>query len=273
MLKMNKFMAPPWLKYPHIPCGSIGWRMGYGECYMEEFYKWYDSLDESVKGEYDEKFPKPLSWALLCERLGDFSQLKWRTDGNQKYSASDIGKKDSFVYFWLHKSSEGKCGEECFSQWYESFFCVGHREYWCAEQYMMSEKARLFGDKDSFDMIMSSRDQTQIKALGRNVKGFDEEIWNRFKYLIVLNGNYYKFSSDEKLRKILLNTGSAVLAEASPYDRVWGIGIDEEKAKKCGCSRWRGENLLGFALMEVRDELARIWKYENELDFNMINGA
>ena len=71
----------------------------------------------------------------------------------------------------------------------------------------------------------------------------------------------------------MLNTGSAVLAEASPYDRVWGIGIDEEKAKKCGCSRWRGENLLGFALMEVRDELARIWKYENELDFNMINGA
>lgn len=108
-----------------------------------------------------------------------------------------------------------------------------------------------------------------LKQLGREVKGFDEEIWNSFKVPIVLTGNYYKFSQLEELRKYLLGTGDSLLVEASPYDKVWGIGMNAEEASVCGIDGWRGTNLLGFALMEVRDEIARLLRYENEIDFSV----
>lgn len=141
-------------------------------------------------------------------------------------------------------------------------FNVGHVTYCCMEQYLMSKKALLFGDEESKNRIMESKDQSVIKQLGREVKGFDEEVWNQFKMPIVLTGNYYKFSQVEGLRKYLLGTCNKMLVEASPYDKIWGIGMCENKAKSCEIEEWKGKNLLGFALMVVRDELARLWKNE-----------
>lgn len=100
----------------------------------------------------------------------------------------------------------------------------------------------------------------ELKALGRKVRNFDETIWNEIKYATVLNGNYLKFTQNSELRKFLLSTGDSVLVEASPYDGIWGIKMGETDENARNPLKWNGENLLGFALMEVRDEIRRVWK-------------
>lgn len=275
----NGLMPPLWLKYPNIPEGSIGWRMGYGEAYADAFYSWFYSLSQEEKEEFDKKFPKPVCWSLSeynIKRHNDFWTYKWKKNGSAVYSLDGIleekaaGIERENIFFWgHHPGKEGTVGKECFSQWYMAEFYVGHMGYCCMEQYMMSKKALLFGDKETSEKIMESKEQNEIKQLGREVKGFDEEIWNSFKVPIVLTGNYYKFSQLEELRKYLLGTGESLLIEASPYDKVWGIGMNAEEASVCGIDGWKGMNLLGFALMEVRDEIARLRRYENEIDFSV----
>ncbi|WP_432651063.1 NADAR family protein [Huintestinicola sp.] len=268
----EKFMAPPWLKYPELFYGCIGWRMGYGECYMEEYLHWLDGLNEAKRKEFEEKFPKPVSWDhSKIIKNGDYAIAAWRCEGSPKYSAGDIAGNDKKIFFWKHHPVLDSVGRECFSQWYEAGFSVGHRHFWCAEQFMMAEKARLFGDTEAYEKIMASKEQSEIKALGRGVRGFDEELWDKFKYRIVVNGNYYKFSENKVLRKYIMSTEGAVLAEASPFDRIWGIGMAEDKARNCDPKDWKGENMLGFALMEVREEIIRLWKYADELDFDCLN--
>ena len=109
------------------------------------------------------------------------------------------------------------------------------------------------------EQIMRSDDPKEIKALGRKVHGFKEEAWDEVKYPLILNGNYNKFVQNEQLRSFLLSTGDSILVEASPYDRVWGIGLAAEDPRAQDPQQWRGENLLGFALMEVRDEIRRTY--------------
>lgn len=271
----NKLMAPLWLMYPNIPEGSIGWRMGYGENYADEYYKWFYSLTDEQKREYNKKFPKPVCWYLSNQIHHDsFWTYQWKSNNLPEYSVDTVkeemeaGIEREKIFFWGHHSSDnGVIGKECLSQWYMSDFYVGHIKYCCMEQYMMSKKALLFGDDETNKKIMEAADQKTIKQLGREVKAFDEEIWNKFKRPIVLTGSYYKFSQHDRLRRYLLGTGEALLAEASPYDTIWGIGMDAKEASRCTVNEWRGTNLLGFALMEVRDELARIWRHENEIDF------
>ena len=123
------------------------------------------------------------------------------------------------------------------------------------EQYMMAEKARLFNDKQIEEKIMECKYPKRIKALGRMVRNFNEDVWNDNKYDIVLRGNYAKFSQDEELKKFIINTKNRVLVEASPYDSVWGIKMSSKDNNIENPHYWRGENLLGFALMEVRDKL------------------
>lgn len=120
---------------------------------------------------------------------------------------------------------------------------------------MMAEKARLFKDYETLEEILSSKEQGDIKALGRRIKNFKEELLNEEKFNIVKRGNLAKFSQDENLKEFLLSTKGKILVEASPYDCVWGIGrgVNEEGIEDP--KTWRGENLLGFALMEVRDTL------------------
>lgn len=273
--RTESVMAPLWLKYPGIPQGSLGWRMGYGEEYAMQFNQWYHTLSKEKKEEFDKKYPEPVCWSLSehnIKRYRDFWIYNWEAAAAYTYSVERIrneyadGQRRETIFFWgHHPGREGAVGKECFSQWYMADFYVGHIKYCCMEQFMMSKKALLFGDKETNERIMQAETQGEIKALGRKVKGFEESVWNEFKFLIVLTGNYYKFSQLKKARRCLLGSGNAVLAEASPYDTIWGIGMAENEARNCDISDWRGSNLLGFALMEVREEIARLRKYEREI--------
>ena len=165
------------------------------------------------------------------------------------------GTMPELILFWGHTTKPGQVRKTCFSQWYDCRFTVDGVEYHTTEQYMMAQKALLFGDTETCAEIMAAPTPDKYKALGRKVKHFDDAVWNAHKYEIVLRGNLAKFSQNEPEKAFLLGTGDKVLAEASPYDGIWGIrrGMDDPEAQDP--DRWEGENLLGFALMEARDLL------------------
>jgi ribA/ribD-fused uncharacterized protein len=178
---------------------------------------------------------------------------------NKKYSVDDLidqynkNKTLKYVFFWNMDKANLSIG--CFSQWQKSYFEADGYKYSCAEQYMMGQKALIFNDKESFEKILMENNPKIIKALGRQVKYFNAKEWDKIKYKIVLDGNFYKFSQNQEMLKILQSTGNKILVEASPYDKIWGIGVDENNEKIYNPNYWKGENLLGFALMEVRDVL------------------
>ena len=164
-------------------------------------------------------------------------------------------KKLKFLFFWGHTENIDKATKACFSQWYNCKFIVDEITYHTAEQYMMAQKALLFNDNEIFNEIMRANHPKEYKELGRKIKNFSEVKWNESKYQIVLKGNIAKFSQNEKLKAFLLNTGTKILVEASPYDKIWGIGLSANEENIENPLTWKGENLLGFALMEVRDLL------------------
>ena len=164
----------------------------------------------------------------------------------------------AIIYFWGHTSNPKKMTAACFSQWYDCYFEVDGIQYHTTEQYMMASKARLFGDEEVLLEIMESYHPHDYKKLGRKVRGFVPEPWDAEKYDIVVAGNKAKFSQNADIREFLLSTGDAILVEASPYDKIWGIGLDRETAMKGSVEQWQGENLLGCALMEVRDWLREV---------------
>jgi ribA/ribD-fused uncharacterized protein len=131
------------------------------------------------------------------------------------------------------------------------------KRFICCEQYMMARKADLFGDAETLSKIMAASDPKSMKSLGRQVGNFNSAIWDSCKCGIVFSANCNKFLQNPSLLAYLLGTGNAILAEASPLDRIWGIGMADGEAAK-DPTRWKGENLLGFILMDVRDELRRI---------------
>lgn len=159
------------------------------------------------------------------------------------------------IYFWGHTPNPKKITKSCLSQWYDVYFEVDGVQYHTTEQYMMASKARLFGDEDTWSEIMNAYSPAEYKKLGRKVKEFDATIWNEKKLDIVVEGNKAKFGQNPDLKDFLLGTGDAILVEASPYDKIWGIGLDREAALNGSVEDWDGENLLGCALMEVRDWL------------------
>jgi ribA/ribD-fused uncharacterized protein len=120
---------------------------------------------------------------------------------------------------------------------------------------MMYRKAALFGEAEMSSKILKADSPGEAKALGRQVRAFDEAAWREFRWDIAVDGNYAKFSQNEPLREYLLATGSRVLVEASPVDPIWGIGLDYRTAMHLHPSEWKGENILGFVLMEVRSKL------------------
>ena len=166
------------------------------------------------------------------------------------------GKTQKFLFFWGHQpAKDGSITKSCFSQWWKSDFSENGEKYCCMEQYMMKKKSELFGDDEIVKEIMKSTDPKQIKALGRKVKNFDEKKWNEVKYSIVFNGNLLKFSQNIELKDFLLSTGNDIIVEASPYDKIWGIGMSSDDELVKNPTKWKGENLLGFALMEVRERI------------------
>lgn len=165
-------------------------------------------------------------------------------------------KTIDYLFFWGHTPSKnGTITKACFSQWWQSPFDVDGVTYATAEHWMMANKANLFGDLEMIDRILNANSPFDAKKLGREVKNFDPKIWGEKCSDIVCEGNYYKFSQHLSLKQFLLNTGNSVLVEASPRDRIWGIGMGQDNEDAKNPLMWRGENLLGFALMEVRDKL------------------
>lgn len=163
-----------------------------------------------------------------------------------------------FLFFWGHRANPKQpIGKHVFSQWWPVVFQIDGVRYPTAEHFMMAEKARLFGDGDSLRLILEAETPDRAKALGRKVQGFSEDAWQAAAFDIVLRGNRAKFGQNEALKGFLLSTRHRVLVEASPVDRIWGIGLAEADPRAGNPAEWQGQNLLGFALMAVRDELAR----------------
>lgn len=175
-----------------------------------------------------------------------------------KYTKDIIQQLENreFLFFWGHQpSKDGSIIKTCMSQWWPADFEEGGITYKTAEHYMMAGKAKLFNDMDVFEKILSKTSPKDVKDLGRQIRNFDVTAWDEQKYRIVEQGNYLKFSQNQNLKQFLIQTGNKVLVEASPVDPVWGIGLAEDNPAAHEPSSWKGENLLGFALMEVRDKL------------------
>ncbi len=171
-------------------------------------------------------------------------------------SACAGGQSFEYLFFWGHRpNADGSVSKSCFSQWWPAKFEVDGQQYASAEHYMMAEKARLFGDLEIGEQICASESPPEAKALGRKVKNFDAGIWGAECFKIVVAGNVHKFGQDPALREFLLGTGTAVLVEAAPRDRIWGIGMGQGNESASNPAQWRGKNLLGFALMKARQQL------------------
>ncbi|MBP0968796.1 MAG: NADAR family protein [Oscillospiraceae bacterium] len=153
------------------------------------------------------------------------------------------------ILFWKVDAEYG-----FMSNWYPSRFVIDGIEYLHVEQFMMAQKAKLFHDAERYKAIMNQPDPGKCKALGRKVFPYDGTVWNANRKRIVKEGNRAKFEQNPDLKELLLNTGDAILAEASPRDKIWGIGIAAATAAKRDPSEWPGQNLLGQILMELREE-------------------
>ena len=141
------------------------------------------------------------------------------------------------------------------SNWYESKFIVDHVKFSSMEQFMMYRKAICFQDECIAEQILGTKDVAEIKALGRAVKDYDENYWNGVRQVIVYEGLLAKFSQNDELKDNLVNTGNVILAECAVKDRIWGIGLSMKDENRYDKSKWRGENLLGYTLMMVRERL------------------
>src|SRR3989338_673317 len=159
----------------------------------------------------------------------------------------------NYLYFYSHKPKQN--GTEIYSQWYPCNFSENNNKYTSTEQYMMANKALLFNDKEIYEKIMKNKNPSTIKELGRSIKNFDADKWLENRENIVFNGNLLKFSLNPHLSTKLLSTYPFILVEASPYDKIWGIGLSESQAVKMDPNKWPGENLLGKALVKVRNQL------------------
>ena len=160
---------------------------------------------------------------------------------NEKFYENDTG-----VYF---KSDYP-------SQWYISpFIYYNGITYNCCEQRMMHAKALFFGDEETATLIMNATEPKEQKKLGRTVKNFDEVAWNNIADLVVYNANLAKFSQNDELKQKLLATGDKLIVECSPYDSIWGNGLDISTTLITRVNDWKGANRLGQAIMRVRDYL------------------
>ena len=160
-------------------------------------------------------------------------------------------KREDIICFYHEYEEYG-----CFSNWYSSAFEYAGKVYNSIEQYMMYQKVILFREFELADKIMASNNPTEIKQLGRSkMRHFNSELWDKISYIIVKRGIRAKFLQNKDICKVLIDTGSKLLAEASSKDLKWGIGISIADNSCYDTKSWRGKNLLGKILMEVRDEL------------------
>lgn len=180
--------------------------------------------------------------------------MKYSTDWLLDQMAS--GTKLKYLFFWGHQQrGDDVITPSCLSQWYERGFTVDGHHYPTAEHWMMAGKARLFKDEEVLQKILDTPKAPVAKKLGREVRNFDVSSWRKHMVSIVTEGSYHKFSQNEDLKAWLLTTGNKVLVEASPFDSIWGIGMNKAQAEAVSPDEWKGENWLGWCLMEARDRL------------------
>lgn len=160
-------------------------------------------------------------------------------------------KTDTHVFFW----------NGIYSQWHKSNFEEDGVIYTSAEKYMMAKKAEVFEDYEIQEKILKSNNPRDIKALGRKIKNFTEEKWNEHKIPIVAQGSYLKFTQNKSLLDEMMEDKDLILVEASPYDRIWGIGLAPDNDDVLDINKWNGQNLLGVCLTLAREQ---ILKEQNE---------
>ena len=152
---------------------------------------------------------------------------------------------EQFVLFW----------SGIYSNWYYSPFVVNGEKYNCVEQYMMEQKARLCGDEKSAEAIMRMTNPAEMKKAGRRVRNFNWNLWDEHKFNVVYTGCHAKFSQNPDLLEEMLATGDKEFVEASPYDKIWGIGLGENDPRAEDKDTWDGQNLLGLVLTKVKNDL------------------
>jgi ribA/ribD-fused uncharacterized protein len=164
------------------------------------------------------------------------------------------GFQPEYFFFWGHtQKKEGIIDKSCFSQWFPAAFTISGILYPTAEHWMMAKKAELFNNEETVKEILATEKPAVAKELGRKVRNFDAGKWSDASYQIVVEGNRQKFLQNNSLKDFLIRTGEQILVEASPVDAIWGIGLSQSDADASNPFKWKGTNLLGFALMEVRD--------------------
>jgi len=156
------------------------------------------------------------------------------------------------IFFWSPKENSYP-SKACFCQWYPSPFRLNGILYHTAEHFMMACKAKLFGDEESMWKIIEEPEPRIVKEYGREVKFFDAKLWERYRVEIVTVGNYLKFTENDELCDFLLSTGDLEIVEASPYDRIWGIGLSADDPLANHPEKWRGLNLLGKCIMSASE--------------------
>jgi len=176
-------------------------------------------------------------------------------------SALQSGEKLKYLLFWGHQPQrDGSIGSGCLSQWWKSDFVYEENRFTSAEQWMMYQKAILFGDKQIAEEILSDENPAKVKSLGRKVNGFSPELWDKKKFEIVVKGSFLKFSQNPDLKAYLIGTKNRVLVESSPVDRIWGTGLAKDHEFAEVPQKWKGENLLGLALMKARGNITKTLK-------------
>lgn len=226
----GKYPAPHWLVYPELSCGTIGWRMGYGEKYVMKSPFWIKEL-----------FPKPKNWLFFTERRKydaiNFKELPflaflWTKDGKSKYSKIE----DDYIVVNDFITMDKEDKEFRFNQF--SFLSITHALLW--SKYVSFDKC---GQYAEFSVLRN----------GFKLSKHEDDIWNEYKYTVCLNIIYYKIMNNDYLKDKLLASGNKCLVYLS--DDEWG------------CKDGKGDNLLGFALMELRDEIRRLYKNEDKIDW------
>lgn len=164
-----------------------------------------------------------------------------------------------YIFFsGFQPNKDGSIGKSCLSQWWPSNFTENEIVYKTVGHYILSWKAKLFGDIKTANAILNKRFPKDVKELSRTISNFNADVWNDYKYTIAKQGNYLKFSQNDALKQFLITTGNTIIVEANPSDKVWGIGLTEDESIAKNPNNWEGQNLFGFTLMEVRDELKNL---------------
>ena len=189
--------------------------------------------------------------------------MKKHYDINWLIERLEGGDTLKFLYFWGHTNKYNEeVGKFCFSQWFESPFTVNDVIYKTSEHWMMAHKALLFNDRNNFEKIINCDKPGEAKEYGRQVLGYDDQTWNDKKFDIVKLGNIHKFNQNHEFAKYLIKTDDRIIVEASPVDTIWGIGLSQDSSNIENIYNWRGQNLLGFVLMETRDFLKSFGHFE-----------